>query len=110
MNFDVTDYKQKLKNPATRHYAEDALEFAIKRAPIEQAIELKKLRTPGRVIFLELKALKAAGFPEDTLTPDGESEILVKAYKAGAEHAKKYWPQLADYYDMSGYRLSEVAA
>lgn len=110
MKFDADDYKQKLKNKATRFYAEQSLEFAIKRAPVEQVIELKKLRTPGAVTRLELEALKAAGFPEDTLTPDGEPEILVKAYKAGADHARKHWPQLASYYDMSGYRLSEVAA
>jgi hypothetical protein len=110
MSFNVDDYKRSLKNPALRLAAEQGLEFAIQRAPIEQAIELKKLRTPGRVVLLELKALKAAGFPEDKLTPDGEPEILVKAYKAGSEHAKKHWPQLANYYDMSDYRLSEDAA
>lgn len=110
MKFDIDDYKAKLRNPKTRHYAEESLEFAIKRAPIEQAIELKKLRTPGVVTKLELLQLKEAGFPEDKLTPDGEFEILVKAYKAGWEHAKKHWPHLADYYDMSNYRLSEDAA
>jgi hypothetical protein len=110
MKFDTESYLKQLKDKSTRFYAEQSLEFAIKRAPVEQAIELKKLRTPGTVTRLELEALKAAGFPEDRLTPDGEPEILVKAYKAGAEHARKHWPQLASYYDMSGYRLSEVAA
>lgn len=110
MTFNEKDYKAKLRDPATRYYAEDSLEFAIKRAPIEQAIELKKLRTPGMVTRLELISLKKAGFPEDRLTPDGQFEILVLAYKAGSDHAKKHWPHLADYYDMSGYKLSGEAA
>lgn len=110
MNFNEADYKEKLRNPKTRHYAEESLEFAIKRAPVEQAIELKKLRTPGRVTQLELDQLKKAGFPRDKLTPDGEFEILVLAYKAGFEHCKKHWPHLIPIYDVSGYRLSEDAA
>lgn len=111
MNFDIDNYKQKLKNPAMRSVAQESLEFAIKRAPIEQAIELKKLRTPGVIARLELKRLRAAGFDMDAKNIDGvEYDCLLLACHARWDHAKKHWPHLADYYSMSDHPIHGVAA
>lgn len=106
MKFDSQNYLEMLKDPKTRRYAEDSLEFAIRRASITDAIDLKKLRTPGRVVYLELQNLRKAGFDENEKTPDGECRLLVMAYKAGADHAKKYWSEnIAKYYNMDNYAL-----
>lgn len=107
MNFDVLRYMGRLKDKSTRSYAIESLEFAIKVSAPAEAFELHKLRTPSVITLMEITHLKKAGFPDDKLTPDGEYEILVLAYKAGEEHAKKYWSKaVADYYDMSAYQLT----
>ena len=111
MNFDEKLYRERLRNPNQRLIAQESLEFAIKRAPVEQAIELKKLRTPGYIFSLELKALDAAGFDMNAKNINGqEYDCLLLAAHARWEHAKKHWPHMADYYDMSSQPLHGEAA
>lgn len=111
MNFDKDEYLRLIKRPETRPVAISMLEWAIESADTRTAFELHKLRTPAVITRMELDNLNKAGFPKDRLTPDGEPEILIMAWKAGAEHAKKYWPeQVANYYDMSAYNLNQEAA
>jgi len=110
MRFDINEYMRLVVKPETRCIAEQSLEFAIERLPLEKAFELHKYRTPARVALMELKNLKKAGFPEDKRTPDSEFEIVVRTFIAAWEHAKKYWPDQVEKYDMSNYRLSEDAA
>lgn len=111
MNFNVLDYKQKLKEPHTRIAAEDSLEFAIKRAPIEVALELKKLRTPEVVLLLEYQNLRRSGFDMESKRINGvDYDCDLLAFHARWDHAKKYWPELAEKYSMAAYPLTRVAA
>lgn len=111
MKFDKQQYLERLRDPLWRQIAIDSLEFAIQRAPIEQAIQLKKLRTPAMVARLELKRLRASGFDMDAKNIDGkEFDCLLLACHARWEHAKKHWPHLAEYYSMTDYPLGEEAA
>lgn len=111
MSFEKKEYLRLIKLPETRPVAISMLEWAIESSNLKTAFELHKLRTPAVITRMELENLIKAGFPTDKLTPDGEPEILVRAWKAGAEHAQKFWPQqVADYYDMSTYKLSQEAA
>jgi hypothetical protein len=115
LNFDKNQYLKRIQNQSTYQVAVDSLEFAIIRAPIEQAIQLKRLRHPVQVCNLELKNLKKSGFDMDkTVLVNGkpEYEALLLAFHARADHARKYWPELAHKFDMSAYPLPmhEVAA
>jgi len=108
MNFNKSEYINQLNNKQTYQQAVDSLELAIKRADIKDVIQLKKLRTPPEIIKLELDRLVDAGFNPNQLTPQGEPELLVRAWKAGYEHAKKHWgDRWVTHYDMSAYTITE---
>ena len=84
------------------------LENAIIISDIKESIELKKLRTPGKVTHLELDRLRLSGFDMSKKEIFGEIEeysCLVLAFHAGYEHCKKHWPHLIERYDMSMYPL-----
>lgn len=105
--FDKDRYLEMVKNKKTRSQAVRDLEDAISKASISDRMELKNLRLPGTVTLLELNQLKAAGFDQNK-KHNGEPVILLLAFKAGAEHAKKHWPELADFYSMDDYEIPEV--
>lgn len=96
IKFDKQQYLEDLDNPAKRYEAKKRLESAIKTAPIEQAIELKKLRTPETVCLLEIVRLRNSGFDMDKKT-NGIEDCLTLAFNARDQHAKKYWPNWKPY-------------
>ena len=91
INFDEHEYRRDLEDPKRRYAAKLRLEAAISSAPIEQAIDLRKLRTPETVGLLEIVRLRKSGFDMEKKI-DGIEESLILAFKARDEHARKYWP------------------
>ena len=110
MQFNKEQYIKDLNSGITQYCAAVRnLESVILSAPIEQAIELKNLRTPGRILRLEIDALRAAGFDMDKKSMYGsieEYDCIVLAYTAAENHCKKFWPHLLPKYDMTKYRIN----
>lgn len=100
ISFNAAEYRQKaLLGGSSLQTAIDYLEFAIRRAPIEQAIELKRLRHPYQVGRLEGQALMAAGFDmEKESMYSGYKDWLILMYHAMSDCVDRYWPELRGQY------------
>lgn len=105
-NYSLSEYREIILKDISDYQAELWLEREIAKAETVKAIELRKQRSPAKILQMEHANLKAAGFDLNKLSPSGEEEALILAYRAAYEQAKKYWPELADIYDVKNYKLS----
>ena len=97
INFNEQEYRSQVlgDDPNQRAAAVDSLELAISRAPIEQAIKLKRLRTPTTIGRLESKALRDAGFDmEKQSIHEGYYDWMVLVWHAMHKCVENHWPEL----------------
>ena len=114
INFNEQEYRQRVLsgNPTEYSAGTDSLEFAISRAPIDQAIKLKRLRTPTTIGRLEGKALRNAGFDMDKQSMyEGYYDWMVLVWHAMHKCVEKYWPELKGRYsDIEQFPVDGSAA